>query len=238
MRTLRFRRKGESPPHLQWDLTVQLQGGTYEESSDEEDRLCFGMYLWPSAALLARFVLDAPQTVSGKRVLELGAGTGLSGIVAAGLCSPACVTLTDLPGAVLANLQRNVRANLGAFGSVPVTAAPLSWSDAPREIAGAPAAWCFDVVLAADCLYAESQVGNFFATLAALALVNPRLVCYLAYQERCAGMCIKPHLDFWGLEAAELQVQDLASLPAGVFDDQEIDPTVSLRLVKIQSTIF
>lgn len=229
MHTLRFKRMEDA----QWGLTVRLHGGTYEESSDEEDRLNFGMYLWPSAALLSRFVLCAPQTVSGKRVLELGAGTGLSGIVAAGLCSPACVTLTDLAGSVLANLQRNVAANLKAFGAVPVLAAELSWGRAPRDIAAAPAAWDFDVVLAADCLYAESHVGDFFATLAALALLNPRLVCYLAYQERCATMCVKPHLDFWGLEAEEIPVQDLVSLPVGAIDDQEIDPTVTLRLIKI-----
>lgn len=230
MHTLRFKRTEDK----QWSLTVQLHGGTYEQASDEEDRLNFGMYLWPSAALLSRFLLCAPQTVAGKRVLELGAGTGLSGIVAAGLCSPACVTLTDTAGAVLANLRKNVAANLEAFGAVPVVATELSWDRAPRVIAtAAPGAWSFDVVLAADCLYAESHMGDFFATLAALALQNPRLVCYLTYQERCATLCIKPHLDFWGLEAEEIPTQDLASLLAGVIDDQEIDPTVTLRLIKI-----
>lgn len=229
MHTLHFKRRDED----HWSLTLQLQGGTYEESSDEEDKLNFGIYLWPSATLLSRFILDAPHVITGKRVIELGAGTGLSGIVAAGLCSPTCVTLTDIPGHVLANLQMNVHANLNVLSNVSVAVKELLWESAPKEIMDAPEAWGFDVVLAADCLYAESHIGDFFATLASLAFLNPLLVCYLVYQERCANTCIKPHLDFWGLKAEYVQVQDLISLPLGIFDDQEINPTASLRLIKI-----
>ncbi len=40
-------------------------------------------YAWAGGAVLARYILDQPQTVAGRRVLDLGAGSGLVGIAAA-----------------------------------------------------------------------------------------------------------------------------------------------------------
>jgi predicted nicotinamide N-methyase len=51
----------------------------------ERDRLPYGVMLWPSSIALAHDVLMRADTLPGKRVLELGAGTGLPGIVAASL---------------------------------------------------------------------------------------------------------------------------------------------------------
>jgi methyltransferase-like protein 23 len=51
----------------------------------ERDRLPYGVMLWPAAIALAHDVLARGQELRGKRVLELGAGTGMPGIVAASL---------------------------------------------------------------------------------------------------------------------------------------------------------
>jgi predicted nicotinamide N-methyase len=40
-------------------------------------------YAWAGGAVLARYILDRPETVAGRRVLDLGAGSGLVGIAAA-----------------------------------------------------------------------------------------------------------------------------------------------------------
>ncbi len=42
-----------------------------------------GSKVWLMAHVLAREVISYPQLVRGKRVLEIGAGCGLNGIVAA-----------------------------------------------------------------------------------------------------------------------------------------------------------
>ncbi|TCR91635.1 putative nicotinamide N-methyase [Rhizobium sp. BK376] len=39
-------------------------------------------YRWAGGMVLARYILDHPETVSGKRVLDLGAGSGIVGIAA------------------------------------------------------------------------------------------------------------------------------------------------------------
>ena len=40
-------------------------------------------YAWAGGAVLARYILNHPQSVAGRRVLDLGAGSGLVGIAAA-----------------------------------------------------------------------------------------------------------------------------------------------------------
>ncbi|WP_179297993.1 class I SAM-dependent methyltransferase [Mesorhizobium carmichaelinearum] len=40
-------------------------------------------YAWAGGAVLVRYILDHPMTVAGRRVLDLGAGSGIVGIAAA-----------------------------------------------------------------------------------------------------------------------------------------------------------
>ena len=51
----------------------------------ERDRLPYGVMLWPASIALGHDVLARADQLPGKRVLELGAGTGMPGIVAASL---------------------------------------------------------------------------------------------------------------------------------------------------------
>jgi methyltransferase-like protein 23 len=53
--------------------------------AQERDRLPYGAMLWPASVALAHDVLTRGEQLRGKRVLELGAGTGIPGIVAATL---------------------------------------------------------------------------------------------------------------------------------------------------------
>ena len=59
--------------------------------------------------VLAKFLELHPSIVEGKAVLELGAGTGLTGIAAA-MLGASEVLLTDLPY-VMENLRQNIASN-------------------------------------------------------------------------------------------------------------------------------
>ncbi|ODM90811.1 Methyltransferase-like protein 23, partial [Orchesella cincta] len=59
----------------------------------ERMQASYGLYVWPSAPILAWYLYEHRQYLPGKRVLELGAGTALPGVVAALL--GAQVTLSD-----------------------------------------------------------------------------------------------------------------------------------------------
>ncbi|XP_064494774.1 EEF1A lysine methyltransferase 3-like [Pseudopipra pipra] len=68
--------------------------------------------VWEAALSLCRFLGEQRLDLGGRRVLELGAGTGIVGIFAAmlGAGGGAEVTLTDRPAA-LPQLRENVRQN-------------------------------------------------------------------------------------------------------------------------------
>ncbi|KAG2451210.1 hypothetical protein HYH02_003817 [Chlamydomonas schloesseri] len=89
-----------------------------------------GWELWPAATTLALFLTNPEGRrilKAAARVVELGAGLGLPGIVAAALGAPR-VTLTDLPQA-LPLAAANARLN-GVAGAC--TAAPLDWGEVAR----------------------------------------------------------------------------------------------------------
>lgn len=84
------------------------------------------------------------------RILELGAGTGLVGIVAAALFHVP-VHLTDLP-AIVPNLQANVFRNHRIIANVEyTTTGVLDWSDNSRDQQGSSQK--ADIILSADPLY-------------------------------------------------------------------------------------
>uniref|UniRef100_A0A7S4B360 Calmodulin-lysine N-methyltransferase n=1 Tax=Chrysotila carterae TaxID=13221 RepID=A0A7S4B360_CHRCT len=107
-----------------------------------------GSSIWGGGLVLAREMEEMGRDFwAGKRVLELGTGTGLGGITAAKL-GAAQVVATDRDEAVLQLASRNARENLGARAS-SFRAAPLEWgTDAPllRDDK-------FDVLIGADLTY-------------------------------------------------------------------------------------
>lgn len=109
----------------------------------DEKRVPYGIVLWPAAIALAHDI--ASRRMEGARVLELGAGTGLPGIVAASL--GARVVQTDRQEVALHVCKMNAERN-GVLPSIELRAADWrEWND--REP--------YDYVLGSDIIYAESM---------------------------------------------------------------------------------
>ena len=72
-------------------------------------------YLWAGGLALARHVLDHPEIVAGKKVIDLGAGGGLVGIAAA-KAGAAAVTAADIDPYACAALPLNAAINHVGFG--------------------------------------------------------------------------------------------------------------------------
>ncbi|KAM3877886.1 EEF1A lysine methyltransferase 3-like [Diretmus argenteus] len=132
--------------------------------------------VWDSALHLCSYFEAESLDLRGKRVIELGAGTGVVGILAARL--GADVTLTDLPLAV-PQLQTNVSANMPSSGwpSVPPTVRPLSWG---QDQLSFPSDW--DLVLGADIVYLSETYPLLLETL--VHLCKNGAVVYLSSKMR------------------------------------------------------
>ena len=112
-------------PHLPRPLVLELA-----EPDAEQERLLFGHHLWNASLLLAELIerdtVGAGEnglfSVTGRRVLELGAGCALPSLMSA-LLGAERVVVTDYPAKRLiatmrGNLQRNAVAEASPLGTV------------------------------------------------------------------------------------------------------------------------
>lgn len=70
----------------------------------------FWAFVWAGGQALARYLLDHPQVVAGRRVLDLASGSGVVAIAAA-RAGAAEVAADDLDPAAMAAARRNAAAN-------------------------------------------------------------------------------------------------------------------------------
>ncbi|XP_059095483.1 methyltransferase-like protein 22, partial [Tigriopus californicus] len=75
-----------------------------------------GAQVWRGSLFLADFLFNYPKALQGKRVLEIGAGTGLASVVAL-LCQPQGLVATDL-AFNLDLLERNLARNVSCLSGM------------------------------------------------------------------------------------------------------------------------
>jgi predicted nicotinamide N-methyase len=105
----------------------------------------FWAFAWAGGQALARYLLDHPELVAGKRVLDLGCGSGLTAI-APMMAGAASVLAADIDEVALIALALNAKAN-GV--SIATTSADL--------LAAAPGD--FDAIMVGDLFY-ERQLAD------------------------------------------------------------------------------
>lgn len=113
----------------------------------------FWAFAWAGGQALARYVLDHPDTVRSKRVLDLATGSGLVSI-AAMKAGAASTDAADIDGFALAAAHLNAQQNNVAVSTL---------SD-NLLTADTPAAW--GTVLAGDIFYERDTAEQAFAFLA------------------------------------------------------------------------
>jgi hypothetical protein len=88
---------------------------TLADPRGEDNLQLFSHFLWNAGVLLAEFIVEGNETelgVRGEDVLEVGAGTGLSGIVSC-LRGAKRVVVSDYPAPeVLRNIKANIERNI------------------------------------------------------------------------------------------------------------------------------
>ena len=139
----------------------------------QEAQATVGFLLWGSATVLCNWLCRQPRGCwRGKRVLEIGAGLGLCGLLAAQRCEPRELIMTDYQRDIIANLEHNAALNFGGDGAPPADAAADADADADADAVPPPvvrkfdwddidahpwAAERFDVVIGSDLICEEAN---------------------------------------------------------------------------------
>ncbi len=133
--------------------------------------------VWDAARVLSAYLCSLPlEYWAGKRVLEVGAGTGYCGIVCAML--GARVTLTDLPEGV-STISGNCRRN-GIEGRCDVFALP--WGSHAEQPAASWFSPPYDIIIGCEVGYSLSVQQDLSDTIAAAC--GSDSVVFIGHEQR------------------------------------------------------
>ncbi|XP_028994343.1 protein-lysine methyltransferase METTL21D [Betta splendens] len=156
-----------------------------------------GCVVWDAAIVLAKYLEtkqfhDPPSGVNtwaDRRVVELGAGTGVVGLMAATL--GAQVTVTDLED-LQPLLRVNIQENQALISSGSIAAKVLKWGEDVSEFLPPP-----HFVLMADCIYYEQSIVPLVESLKLLSGPETCIIC--CYEQRTEGINPKVEKRFFEL---------------------------------------
>ncbi len=114
----------------------------------------FWAFAWPGGQALARYILDNPALVRGKRVLDFAAGGGVAAIACA-MAGAALVEAAEIDPMAAAAMALNAAAN-----GVAVTALT-------EDLVGADCRW--DLILCGDVCYEAPMTGHILPWLRRMA---------------------------------------------------------------------
>lgn len=160
---------------------------------------------------MAWFIWDRRHALADKRILEIGAGTALPGILAA-KCG-AHVTLSDsctLPK-TLANIQRCCTLN-GLAPGTDIQVVGLSWGLLLNSVSSYGP---IDFIIGSDCFYDPTVFEDILVTISYLLDENKGAKFIFSYQERSTDWSIEALLKKWDLKCAHINIDRIGE-DAGV----------------------
>lgn len=187
----------------------------------------YSFYTWPSAPVLAWFLWERRGELPNKRILEIGSGTALPGIVAA-KCG-AKVTLSDsvtLPKS-LAHIKRSCQLN-NLIINKNINLIGLTWGSFLHNFeAHGPV----DLILGSDCFYEPSVFEDILVTVSYILKVNPGSKFLCTYQERSSDWTIEHLLAKWNLHCYVHNINNIGSSVG--LDIHELIGDHSIHLLEI-----
>lgn len=164
------------------DIDRQQEGKLLIEHHISTELQYVGLQVWRGALLLADYILSNPDLFKDKVVLELGAGVGLTSIVASFLAKKVICTDIDVKG-LLKLIHRNFMRNKAYIKSkVDIKGLDflnLKWPTFYKKSIDEPA-----IILAADVIYDEIVTKGFVQTLTELLNSNVQKVVYITLEKR------------------------------------------------------
>eukprot|EP00744_Colponema_vietnamica_P020525 GILI01029182.1.p1 GENE.GILI01029182.1~~GILI01029182.1.p1 ORF type:complete len:281 (+),score=13.58 GILI01029182.1:38-880(+) len=142
-----------------FNLSIQCHSSFRSTLLDSKHNIDLtGVMIWPGSRVLAHFFALHVEAFSNRRMIELGSGVGVGGLMAAKVAS--YCTLTDREQMALDLLQQNIVSN--ALES-KACAKVLEWGhDLDTSLKACPP---FDLIIGADIVYPDTPCHLLFDTI-------------------------------------------------------------------------
>lgn len=128
-------------------------------SEGKESECGIGAGIWMSSLVLSSWIMANETIFDNKRVLELGSGVGLCGLVVASLQNPVrYLKLTDQTNYLCKLVNGNIEQNSMQCSIIP-NVQKYNWQNAIANdyLSNDHLQGVFDVIIAADCLYHNTK---------------------------------------------------------------------------------
>ncbi|GFY36947.1 methyltransferase-like protein 23 [Trichonephila inaurata madagascariensis] len=143
----------------------------------------FGMYVWPSAPVLGKYMWHNRNRLKGKITLELGSGTGLISVVAAKCGAHAILTDSKKYDSVFKIAEENMRLNDVDCENFEIQ--ELTWGYiTPFMVKSGQ----IHFILGSDVFYCPKDFEDIIVTVSYLLKKNPDAEFWCAYENRCLDL--------------------------------------------------
>ncbi|XP_075435860.1 histone-arginine methyltransferase METTL23 isoform X1 [Ascaphus truei] len=176
------------------------EGGELVVSIPEVLDSQYGMYVWPCAVVCAQYLWFHRRILTGKRVLELGAGVSLPGVTAA-KCG-ADVILSD--SAEMPQCLENCRRSCAANNIVGVPVIGLTWGQISPDLLDLPP---IDIIVGSDVFYEPEDFEDILVTVRFLMERNAKTQFWTSHQVRSADWTIEALLYKWNLRCSDVPLK-------------------------------
>ncbi|EFJ30953.1 hypothetical protein SELMODRAFT_88462 [Selaginella moellendorffii] len=156
----------------------------------------YGLYVWPCGICLGEYVWQQRHRFAGSTVIELGAGTGLPGIVAAKVGARVILTDYKLYPEVFENMRKTCDLN-----NVECEIQGLTWGEWDENLLAMKHP---RFVLGADVLYDSKDFDDLFATVSYFLANNPDATFITSYECRSGHRSIEFFMGKWKLCCTKL----------------------------------
>jgi predicted nicotinamide N-methyase len=174
-----------------------------EVTIPEQLAASYGLYIWPSSPVLAWYIWLHQETLVDKRVLELGAGTALPGLLSAKLgCQVILSDSLNLPHC-LENCKEGVRLN---NLEDRVSVQPLTWGSFSLQTLRFQGR--VDLLLGSDLFFDPDVFEPLLVTVSWILRNNPGSEFICTVQERAADWSIEALLLKWKLSCSYVYPAD------------------------------
>lgn len=170
------------------------------------EKVPYGLTLWASAIALANEIALREDSFRSSKVLELGAGTGFPGIVAASL--GAKVLQTDQYELVMSVSKRNLELN----GIKTIDQTLMDWTDWNHTMQ-------YDWIIGSDILYSNEMHLHLRHIFEFNLLPNGRILLSDPFRETSFNLLEELEAEGWNIKITKWNIGEEPSLrPIGVFE--------------------